>query len=231
MNTEDKISNQYKGEEGERYHAALHNIPKAAYPWIANLRKEKFFRFIDKNDALLEYGVGPGWNIAHLDCREKMGFDIAGHLKNLIQSKGINFVEEIDNISDESIDTVICHHVIEHVSEPTKVLSKTKRILKKEGRLLLFAPYEKGKAYQTYNPSDPNHHLYSWTVQTLATLVEKSGFKIIQAKLGRFGYDRFAGVWANRLGLSEKGFRAIRKTAHLLKPNHEIRIVAQKNIS
>jgi hypothetical protein len=64
-------------------------------------------------------------------------------------------------------------------------------------------------------------------VQTLGNLVEDIGFKVVQAWVGRFGYDRFAAVWAARLCSGEIGYRFIRGLAHLLKPAFEVRIVAQ----
>jgi hypothetical protein len=93
----------------------------------------------------------------------------------------------------------------------------------------LFVPYEKEKRYHRYDPKEPNHHLYSWNVQTLGNLVEDTGFNVMEGKLGRFGYDRFAAVWAARLRLGEFGFRFLRKAIHLVKPGFEVQIVAERS--
>ena len=76
-------------------------------------------------------------------------------------------------------------------------------MLRDNGKLLLFVPFEKERKYRRYDPVEPNNHLYSWNVQTLGNLVESSGFKVAKGIIGRFGYDRFAAVWAARLGLPQ----------------------------
>jgi hypothetical protein len=92
----------------------------------------------------------------------------------------------------------------------------------------LFVPYEKERRRRHYDSKETDHHLYSWNVQTLGNLVADIGFKVLEGKLGRFGYDRFAAVWASRFGLGESGFRALRRTVHILKPMFEVRVVAEK---
>ena len=79
-----------------------------------------------------------------------------------------------------------------------------------------------------YDPHEPNHHLYSWNVQTLGNLVEKMDFKVINGSIGRFGYDRFSSVWADRLHIGEFGFRFLRRLIHLIKPRFEVFLVALK---
>jgi len=54
------------------------------------------------------------------------------------------------------------------------------------------------------------------------------GLKVVEGKLGRFGYDRFAAVWASRFRLGESGFRVVRRAVHLLKPMFEVRVVAER---
>jgi hypothetical protein len=93
---------------------------------------------------------------------------------------------------------------------------------------LLFVPYERERRYRSYHPGESNHHLYSWNVQTLGNLIEDMGFKVMTAGIQKFGYDRFAAVLADRLGLGESGFRLIRISLHLLRPAFEVRIAAQK---
>jgi hypothetical protein len=65
-------------------------------------------------------------------------------------------------------------------------------------------------------------------VQTLGNLVQECGFRVAQAATGRFGYDRFAAVWAVKLRLGEPGFRALRRLLLTLKPAREVRLVATR---
>ncbi|MBN2180785.1 MAG: class I SAM-dependent methyltransferase [Sedimentisphaerales bacterium] len=229
MEFEDKIKQRYTGAEGEQYHQRKRSIPDKAYPWVAKLRGEKIHSYINKTDTVLEYGVGTGWNLAELDCKRKLGFDLSEHLEPVVRCRGIEFVKDIKSIADASVDVVICHHVLEHTSNPPEILKEIRRILADSGKLLLFVPYEKERRYRRFNPQEPNHHLYSWNVQTLGNLVGDFGFTIEQGRVLQFGYDRIAAVWAVRLGLGESGFRLIRKAGHLVAPALEVCIIANKN--
>ena len=224
-----KIKRRYSGERGREYHETKRSIPESAYQWVANLRAAKIQPDIRETDAVLEYGVGTGWNLAELKCKNRLGFDLSGHLEPIVQNHGIEFVKDIKTITDASIDVVICHHALEHVSRPPEVLNEIRRILCENGKLLLFVPFEKERRYRRFNPDEPNHHLYSWNVQTLGNIVRDMGFQVMQGKVEEFGYDRFAAVWAVRLHLGEAGYKLIRKAIHLIKPASEVYIMAKKD--
>jgi SAM-dependent methyltransferase len=228
MTFEDKIKQRYSGEHGRFYHETKRSIPDSAYPWVVNLRAAKIQPNVSRTDIVLEYGVGTGWNLAELKCEKRLGFDLSDHLEPIVQSHGIEFVRDIKTIADASIDVVICHHVLEHVGNPPEVLDEIRRILHKSGKLLLFVPFEKERRYRRFDPDEPNHHLYSWNVQTLGNLVHDMGFQVKQFKVQKFGYDRFAAVWAVRLGLGQSGFQLVRKAIHLIKPACEVYIMATK---
>lgn len=228
MTFEDKLKQRYSGEGGKRYHQSKRSVPDSAYPWIAKLRAEKIQPHISETDTVFEYGVGTGWNLAELKCKRRLGFDLSGHLEPVVRSHGIEFVKDIGDIADESMDVVVCHHVLEHTGNPPEILEQTRRILRPDGKLLLFVPFEKERRYRHYNPKEPNHHLYSWNVQTLGNLVRDIGFDIIRGEVREFGYDRFASVWAVRLGREQTGFRLIRRAIHLIKPASEVFIIAKK---
>ena len=224
----EQAQRHYRGEAGRRYHQEKRALPEAAFPWVARLRAEKLAPLVRRSDVVLEYGVGSGWNLAALPCARKIGCDISDFLAPTVRNLGIEFVTETALLPDASVDVAICHHTLEHVLSPPTILAELRRLLCPGGRLLVFVPFEKESRYRRFNPSEPNHHLYSWNSQTLGNLVGECGFSVSEATVGRFGYSRFAAVWASRLFLGERGFRAIRRLAHLVRPAFEVRIVAKK---
>ena len=169
-----------------------------------------------------------GWNIASLTNKDKAGYDLAIHLAPDIEKLGIKFIKDISSVASKSTDVVICHHVLEHVNNPSQVLGDIHKILHNQGKILLFVPYEKERIYRKYNPDEPNHHLFSWNVQTLGKLVELNGFKVNKGNIREFGYDRFASVWADKLRIGEKGFPILKKVFQLLRPRKEVFIIAEK---
>jgi SAM-dependent methyltransferase len=216
----------YRGEQGRNYHEKKRAVPESAVPWVARLRAEKIQPFVQAGDTVFEYGAGFGWNLLELWCARKLAYDISDVVKDSTSS--IEWMKEIESVPSGSADVVICHHTLEHVVNPPQVLETLGRILKEAGTLLLYVPFEKERRYRYFNPAEPNHHLYSWNVQTLGNLVTECGWKVQSAKIGLFGYDRLAAKLALKLRFSENGFRAIRAIGHLVRPAAEVRIVAAK---
>jgi SAM-dependent methyltransferase len=220
----------YRDDAGRHYHGVKRALPAEALPWVARLRAEKFRPFVRTKDTVLEFGVGAGWNLRELACARKLGHDVSGFLVDELTVAGIEFVPRIEDLPQECADVLICHHALEHVLEPAKVLVELKRLLKPGGRLLLHVPLETGRKFRRYDPAEPNHHLYSWNVQTLGALATECGWQVEKAGVGRFGYDRFAGVLAKRMKLGEGGFRLLRGLLHAIRPEREVRIVARPKV-
>lgn len=217
---------EYEGKQGEEYHARR-SLPGQAERWISRVRARKLQRYVGEKDAVFEYGVGLGWNLMSLGCRERAGFDLAGTLENEVEGKGIGFVSRLEGLEDR-FEVVICHHTLEHVPKPLEVLKQLARLLRKGGNLLLFVPLERERKYRRINPEDKAHHLYAWTPAAFRELVAAAGFKVVSVQTPRFRFDRAAALVAYKLRLGETGYRAIRAVGQLLFPEHEIALVAQK---
>jgi SAM-dependent methyltransferase len=220
-------SDHYRGEKGRVYHEQKRGIPEAAFPWVARHRAQKISPYVKATDVVFEYGVGWGWNVAELKCARKIGFDIADAVRENVKARGIEFIRPED-LPNESVDVIICHHTLEHVENPMSALTQMRTLLKPGGKLLLFVPFEREAKYTRFDPNEPNHHLFSWNCQTLGNLVQDCGYKVSEAAVVGFGYDRFAAVWSARFGLGDFGFRFIRSCVHLAKPAFEVRVVATR---
>ena len=225
---DDSSTHHYTGHAGHLYHEGKRALPEAAIPWVARLRATKIGPHIQATDVLLEYGVGSGWNLAMIECRQKMGYDVAAFLEPLVRRQQIEFVTETASLADGSVDVVLCHHALEHLLAPPTALGEMRRLLRPGGKLLLFVPFETERRYRSYRSDEPNHHLYSWNVQTLGNLVTESGFGLLDGKVARFGYDRIAAVIALKWRLGEPGFRLLRSIAHLCRPAREVRMIAER---
>jgi ubiquinone/menaquinone biosynthesis C-methylase UbiE len=218
----------YRGEAGQRYQQQKRAVPDEAIPWVARLRAEKLQPHINPTDTVVELGVGLGWNLARLKCARRIGTDLEDFLPASLKQGGVEFFQRSEDLQSASTDVVICHHVLEHVEKPPDMLREAHRLLKPGGKLLTFVPYEKEQKYQCFDPKEPNFHLYSWNAQTLGNLLQTQQFTVIQAKIGEFGYDRWASKQALRFHLGENGFRLVRRLAHLLRPAREVRVIAHK---
>lgn len=79
------------------------------------------------------------------------------------------------NISSKSFDTVLCTQVLEHVPEPLKLLTKINKILKKNGVLILTAPFT------GYLHEVPNDY-YRYTKYGLQYMLKNANFRIVYIK-------------------------------------------------
>lgn len=225
---DNSAARHYQGDAGRAYHDGKRGIPPEAFPWIARLRAEKFAPHIRATDTVVEFGVGAGWNLAELKCARRIGFDVSDFLEPAVNERGIEFVRDSAALANASADVVICHHMLEHALNPAASLAEISRVLKPGGKLLLHVPFEKERRYRHHDPTEPNHHLFSWNAQTLGNLVTECGFKLESADIGQFGYDRAASALACKLKLGEGGFRLLRTLAHLVLPASEVCVVATR---
>lgn len=220
-------AHHYRGEDGESYHRGKRRLPEGAFDWVTRLRADKFQQHVARDATVVEFGAGAGWNLASLRCGYRVAIDVADFLADELRERQIEFTSDSVDLKSSTVDVLICHHMLEHVTAPATVLGEANRILKPGGRLLLHVPYENERRYRRYRRSDPNHHLYAWNVQTMAALVEECGFVVESAGINRYGYDRAAASAAFRLGLGERGFRALRTCAHIAKPVREVHVIAR----
>lgn len=218
----------YQGASGLAYHEVKRALPPAALEWVLRLRARKFQPWIAASDVVLEFGVGAGWNLARLGCARRLGCDPADHLADRVRALGIEFLHDTQSLAGATIDTLIAHHVLEHLVDPAAALSEMARLLKPQGRLVLHVPWETERRYATYRPDDPNHHLYHWNAQNLGNLVAVLGWRIESVTIRRYGYDRAAATVAARTRLGETGFRLLRAFLIAVRPLREVELIARR---
>jgi SAM-dependent methyltransferase len=226
----DSTTARYQGESGRAYHELKRSIPKIAIPWVSRSRAEKIQPNVRPTEVVFEFGAGYGWNLAALTCARKIAFEIAESTHSSLREQGIELCTSPASLPDGSIDVVICHHTLEHLREPSRALGDMHRLLKPGAKLLAFVPYEKEARYRRYNQAEPNHHLYSWNVQTLGNLVQDCGFELLESRLGKFRFDRFAAQRAVQTRTGEAGFKLIRAIGLLIQPEFEVIIIAKKPV-
>jgi len=74
--------------------------------------------------------------------------------------------------ADEEFDTVILSDVLEHIMHPKKLLEEIRRILKKDGKLLMNVPFY-------YQIHEAPYDFFRYTKYALEMMAEDSNFKII----------------------------------------------------
>ena len=219
----------YQSEGGKVYHESINGgVGSRGYMLVAKRRAAKLQPFISSDDAVLEFGIGPGWNLACIKAKSRKGYDVATSVRPLVEAQGIEFVAEMTEHDQATYDIVVCSHVLEHLQNPGEALLTIMDCMKQEGKALLFVPFDKERKFRRYDKDEPNHHLHSWNVQSFANLLLRYGFIVLEYKLRLFGYERIIAIWVERFRLPDWMYSALLFIALRIKPAYEIAFVVGK---
>jgi ubiquinone/menaquinone biosynthesis C-methylase UbiE len=122
------------------------------------------------NGAMLKSAnkVLPGWELA--------AYDVSEHCKKEIEAlPGVaRFETSLDDFSSNQFDLIVLWHVLEHVPQPTELLTRLRSLLKPEGHLLIQVPD------LDQNPFDLGvfDHVSHFSKLSLETLLGLTGFRV-----------------------------------------------------
>ncbi|MEC4113303.1 class I SAM-dependent methyltransferase [Myroides pelagicus] len=137
------------------------------------------------NGTLLDIGCGTGEFLVEGKNRgwEVIGFEPNKRARELSLSKGINLVDNLDEIDSHSVDVITMWHVLEHVVDLDTQLKQLQRILKKGGLLIIAVPNFKsydasyyGKYWAAY---DVPRHLWHFSQKSIPMLFRPYSFDLI----------------------------------------------------
>jgi SAM-dependent methyltransferase len=170
------------------YHEELHNSlinNSELYRIRAKIAYNDYFKKIDRDKKILEYGCGLGQNIFILSQfgMNVYGYDISKFAVDFCNKQGINATTEWNKIP--KVDIIFSKFVLEHVTNPYDELKKMHDKLNDNGLIILVLAREK----YTRVPLTPdeNRHLWTWNFQAINNLLYETGFNVINNKMR---YDR-----------------------------------------
>ena len=150
---------------------------------------------------LLDVGFGPG---TFLNLAREKGFDVCGTeiSEYACQYVRENFgIEVFKGILEEAcfpanhFDLVTVWHTLEHIPDPKATLNEIHRVLDEDGLLVVAVPnldnyitrvlyfLAKGKRLKMFSISAKELHLWHFSTQSLARLLNETGFIIVDTKL------------------------------------------------
>lgn len=171
--------------------------------------------------TLLDFGCGEGSLLALIPAAQKIGVDVIAEHRKAVEAKGYEALETLEPVPEMSVDTVISHHSLEHTLEPFSQLGQIRRVLKRDGRLILVVPADDWRVYRSDDPDDRNHHLYTWTPLSLANLLREAGFTVDSSCIEHHGLPGRLTDPLNR-ALSPRQFALVTKATAYLKRRREI---------
>ncbi|MEM6523613.1 MAG: class I SAM-dependent methyltransferase [Bacteroidota bacterium] len=159
-------------EEHKAYSEYLRSRKKISYIY----KKFWLYPILNKylNGKVLDVGCGIG---DFLSFRKgTIGIDINENNVDFCLKRGLNakmIKSGVFPVGDSQIDAVIMDNVLEHIIDPTQVLSEIKRVIKKGGNFVIGVPGIKG--YQ----ADPDHKKF-YKEKNLIELLNGYNFRLIK---------------------------------------------------
>ena len=145
---------------------------------IASLVK-KICKTLDKpNPRILDVGCGTGANLKMLaDYGSAEGVDISSQAVDFCRQRGLDSVKlgAIERLpyEDSAFDLVTALDVIEHLDDDVAGLREMRRVLRPDGRVLLFVP---AFMFLWGVQDDVSNHRRRYTLPSLLKAVEAAGF-------------------------------------------------------
>jgi 2-polyprenyl-3-methyl-5-hydroxy-6-metoxy-1,4-benzoquinol methylase len=141
-----------------------------------------------KGNRLLDYGCGTGEFLSYTSTK---GFDVAGiepsdraRLK-ANQLTGSKVYSDLNSLPG-TFDVITLWHVLEHVSDPSEVISSLRSKLNKQGVLIVAVPninaWESTHYKAYWAAYDTPRHLWHFNRKSLSLLVKRSSMKVIEIK-------------------------------------------------
>jgi 2-polyprenyl-3-methyl-5-hydroxy-6-metoxy-1,4-benzoquinol methylase len=163
-------------------------------------RYHKFLELLEgkKKARILDIGCGAGDFLLMLKkqgFQKVEGLDYSRQAKNFAEKRGLKValcdIEEETPSFKKKFDVIVCGDILEHVFEPDFFLNKIKKLLKKNGWLLISVPnagwYLNGillTLFPRFLRLSPAFgvwtHCNQFTFHTLKKLLQDSGFDVVE---------------------------------------------------
>lgn len=188
----EKLPSYYESEDYISHTDAKRTLFEKAYHFVkSNALKNKvnlISKLIPQKGTVLDIGSGTG---DFLITAKNNGWEIKGlepnpKAKQIAVSKGVVFVDTLENIADDSIDLITMWHVLEHVPNLEEQFTQLKRIVKPNGYILIAVPNYKSfdaKYYKEFWAAyDVPRHLWHFSKTAIQKLASNYGLELKNTK-------------------------------------------------
>jgi 2-polyprenyl-3-methyl-5-hydroxy-6-metoxy-1,4-benzoquinol methylase len=187
-------------------------LARRVLAWLYRLRVRSWAGTLEPAGRVLEVGCGGGWMLRALADR---GWKVAGIERtadSASYARRLNrvpvFIGELEALKPgPQFDLVVLFQVLEHLPDPLLTLRRCAALLKPGGHLIVSVPnlrsWQARVAGTGWFHLDVPRHLFHFTPETLAALLDRTGFQVKQTRFVSFEHDPYG--WEQSL-LNQLGF-------------------------
>ena len=214
-------SGHYDDAAGNDYFAWQRTI--GGFGGWANV--SKFLEYLQPSDRIVDFGCGGGYLLSQLPQQDKRGIEVSEAARSVASANGITAVASAAELPASWADVIISNHALEHTLQPLDELRALLRVVRPGGRVVFVVPNEGIRRH--WNPSDHNHHLYTWAPLNLGHLFTEAGFIVDDCQPFMHKWPPFHRLIARIGGRPLFDFLS-RIWAHLDRRWFQVRIVAHR---
>ena len=152
--------------------------------------------------AVLDIGCGQGLFLKQFADRgwRAVGIEVSSsaafHARDVLGLEVLVGERATGELENNSFDIIGLWHVLEHATEPKTLLSEARRVLKKNGKLLLsvpnFSSLEARVGKQNWFHLDVPRHITHFTEDSLYATLDATGWEVIEKTYFTPEYDFFS---------------------------------------
>jgi SAM-dependent methyltransferase len=210
----------YRGERGRRYFEWQRQIGEAG----ARLNRWKFLPHVSDDAVVLDFGCGSGALLAGLPAARRIGVEVSEQARAVAAKGGIETHASLRDVPGDSVDVAISNHALEHTLDPHGELCELRRVLRPDGKLVLWVPCDDWRN-ESASRTDRNHHLHTWTPLLLRNLLAEAGFDVEHCRLVTHAwppaYERLESI------LPRRAFDALSYVTAVVRRRRQVMAVAR----
>jgi SAM-dependent methyltransferase len=181
-----RVGQHYRGKLGDEYFA----WQRQGADLGAELELHKFAPHVGPDATVVDFGCGAGYLLSLLGAREAVGVEPNEAARRDASERGLRVVAGTSELPEAFADVVISNHALEHTLHPLEELTGIRRVLKPDGRLVLWLPLDDWRTQRRVDPADINHHLYTWTPLLLSNLLAEAGFEVLETRIVAYAWPQ-----------------------------------------
>tara|TARA_B100000902_G_scaffold398669_1_gene466320 strand:+ start:1248 stop:2084 length:837 start_codon:yes stop_codon:yes gene_type:complete len=174
----------YYDQEGYDSYQKKKSLYNTIYSYVQSLNNNYKIKIIKRFGVgmMLDYGAGSG---SFVNFANKKGFKAFGY-EPINANNNKKITNTLGEIVKKKYKFITLWHVLEHTKEPKKLLSRIKKMLTKDGIIVIAVP-NSGSYDNTYYKNrwagyDVPRHLYHFNTKSFERLVLRLNMRVIKTK-------------------------------------------------